>query len=143
MKVSGADDLVETPQETSIEVIAGYKNDILLAKKSTFEEKMFIKVLNELDKTYETASSKEDLEKLIKTNNYKFVIFDKEYTDLDVATFSSMVKELNNSKEFKSKLVLVTKPNTDIDENDTILVDEVINEKITKELLTTVFEKLS
>ncbi len=154
MKVSGADDLVETPKPKRVmkvsgaddlveTAITGYKTDVLLAKKSAFESKMVIKTLGEIDKTYELATSKENLEELIKANNYKVVMFDKDYTDLDITQFSSMVKDLNGTKEFKSKLVLLNKPTAEIDENDSTLVDEVINEKINKELLTAVFEKLS
>ena len=154
MKVSGADDLVETPKPKRVmkvsgaddlveTAITGYKTDVLLAKKSAFESKMIIKTLGELDKTYELATSKENLEELIKANNYKVVMFDKDYTDLDITQFSSMVKDLNGTKEFKSKLVLLNKPTAEIDENDVTLADEVINEKINKELLTAVFEKLS
>ncbi|MEA3228676.1 MAG: hypothetical protein U9P38_06375, partial [Campylobacterota bacterium] len=139
MKVSGADDLPDTP----IEKVEGYKADVLLAKKSAFESKIVIKALNELQKSYESVSSKENLEELIKINNYKTVIFDKDYTDLDIAEFSSMVKDLNDTKEFKSKLVLLNKPSAEIDTDDNNLVDEVINEKVSKELLASVFEKLS
>ena len=137
MKVSGADDLLEVSKTT------GYKADVLVAKKSAFESKIVGKFLGELDKTYELVTSKENLEELIKTNNYKVVMFDKDYIDLDITQFSAMVKELNSSKEFQSKLVLFTKPTMELDVNDITLVDEVINEKINKELLASVFEKLS
>jgi len=158
MKVSGADDLEDTPKPKRVMKVSGaddleapkndtpaigYKADVLLAKKSAFESKLIVKTLGELNKNCELSSSKENLEDLIRANNYKVVMFDKDYPDLDLVEFTSMIKDLNSTKEFPSKLILLNKPTAEVDENDATLVDEIINEKINKELLTTVFEKLS
>lgn len=69
-----------TEEESSEEVAqtVQYTADILLAKKSPFETKLFTKLLDALGYSYETAASSDELNEKIQSNAYRAILFDKE-----------------------------------------------------------------
>ena len=121
---------------------ASFKADILLAKKSPFETKLFVKLLNSLGYTYETANTTEELTNMIKDDAYKVIMFDKEFEDLDLEGFSSLVKETNIGRELDTYLILVNSTSSIEDNNDDALyVHEIIKNVVNRDLLRLLFEK--
>ncbi|MBU1659359.1 response regulator [bacterium] len=125
----------ETPQKAS------YKADILLAKKSHFEAKLYIQILESLGYTYEVANDVNELEELTKESIYKLVLIDKEYDGLDLVHFSSAIKEKNVSSSLTTYLVLITDPSTPENQEDAVCVHEIIKNVVNKDLLRLIFEK--
>jgi signal transduction histidine kinase/CheY-like chemotaxis protein len=117
------------------------KADILLAKKSSFETKLFIKILDSLGYTYEVAKSTSELKEMAKNNNYKLILFDKECDGLNLSEFASIVNTTNEISGLKTYLVLINDTSMSLDPNDSTYVDETIKNVVNKDLLRLVFEK--
>ena len=131
-----------TADESSTTKKASFKADILLAKKSPFETKLFVKLLNSLGYTYETANTTEELTNMIKDDAYKVIMFDKEFEDLDLEGFSSLVKETNIGRELDTYLILVNSTSSLENNNDDALyVHEIIKNVVNRDLLRLLFEK--
>ena len=121
---------------------AEYRADILIAKKSNFETKLYTKVIEGMDGlSYEVASSLIDFEELIQNYSYKVVLFDKEYSNLNVEDVSSSIRELSSSNNLDTHIVLVDdsleKNTSKYSEN----VDEIIKNSVNKGLLRSLFTK--
>ncbi len=119
-----------------------YRADILIAKKSDFETRLYAKIIETIEGiTYEVASSPVDFEELINNYSYKVVLFDKEYNTLDVEKISSIIRKLSASGGLDSHIVLVG----GLDEKEALrykkYVDEVINNVINRDLLKSLFIK--
>lgn len=119
---------------------AAYKADILIAKKSNFEAKLYNKIIESIgDISCETASSLAELQELIKHNSYRVVLFDKEYNGLSVADISSSIREKNSADKLESYIVLVDdsleKNGSDYKE----YVDEIIKNTVNKDLIKSLF----
>ncbi|MCK9455638.1 ATP-binding protein [Sulfurimonas sp.] len=126
---------VEHPDE------AEYRADILLAKKSDFETRLYTKIIEGMGLTYEVVSSPIDFRELVENYSYKVVLFDKEYDDLDLANISSGIRNLSSSSGLDSHIVLI---DDSIDKNATQqqeYVDEIINNVVNRELLQSLFNK--
>lgn len=126
---------VEHPDE------AEYRADILLAKKSDFETRLYTKIIEGMGLTYEVVSSPIDFRELVENYSYKVVLFDKEYDDLDLANISSSIRNLSSSSGLDSHIVLI---DDSIDKNATQqqeYVDEIINNVVNRELLQSLFNK--
>ena len=117
-----------------------YTADILLAKKSLFETKLYVKLLNDLGYTYKDVHNVDDLHDEIKNNSYKVILFDKEFDNLDLTTLSSEIKNSNEKTGLDSSLVLIS-DSADRDPNDELYVHEIISNIINKDLLRLLFEK--
>ena len=133
--------IVEEVEETIEEEIFTFKADILLAKKSTFEAKLYIKIITSLGYTYETASSSDELNNMILEDSYKLILFDKECEHLSLSAFSTIVKEANEKRNLESSLVLTTDSSTLENLDDAMHVNETIKNVVNKDLLKIVFEK--
>ncbi|MEA1983948.1 MAG: hypothetical protein U9N39_10425, partial [Campylobacterota bacterium] len=119
-----------------------YSSDILLAKKSKFEAKIFTKVLDTLGYNYQIANGVEELEEKISKESYKLVILDKESKGLNLESFSEQLKASNLSNGLDSKLLLITESSAPEDANDAIYTDETIKNIVNRDLLRLVIEKL-
>ncbi len=137
--------IVQEAQEepTAIEenIKKTFKADILIAKKSSFESRLYIQLLIALGYTYEVAHSLEELETLVKENTYKLVLFDKEIEDLDIAKLSAIIKESNTQSGLNTYLVLTSDPKTPEEQDDALYVHEIIKNVVNKDLLRLIFEK--
>ncbi len=116
-----------------------YKADIILAKKSPFETRLFQKVLDSLGYSYEIANSVAQLESMIADNNYKIVLFDKELKNLNLEAFTKLVKTINKQSGLPSYLVLMN--NSEDNSDDIAYVHETIRNIVNKDLLRLVIEK--
>jgi len=118
-----------------------FKADILIAKKSSFESKLYIQLLLALGYTYEVAGDIKELESLTKEHSYKLVLFDKELAGLDIPVLSSIIKEENKKSGLTSYLVLISDQKTAESQDDALYVHEIIRNVINKDLLRLIFEK--
>ena len=118
-----------------------YNADILLAKKSPFEIKLFTKILNTLGYSFDIVNSAEDLESKAQNNFYKVILFDKEYEILTLETFADTIHATYKEKGLKTALVLITDLLDLEDENDREYVDEVMQNVIDKEMLHSILKK--
>jgi len=117
-----------------------YKSDILLAKKSNFESKLFTKILDSLDYSYEVVNNTNRLKDALSANSYKVILLDNECNDLNLESTSKLIKSTNEAKDLDSKLVLITDPSmVDLDVSN--YADETIKNIVNKDLLRLVIEK--
>jgi signal transduction histidine kinase/CheY-like chemotaxis protein len=116
-----------------------YKADIILAKKSPFETKLFQKVLDSLGYSYDIARSSAELESMIADNNYKVILFDKELAHLNLPQFAQLVKSTVQASGLESYLVLMN--NGENNSDDIAYVHETIRNIVNKDLLRLVLEK--
>ncbi|MDF1875887.1 response regulator, partial [Sulfurimonas sp. SAG-AH-194-I05] len=118
-----------------------YKADILLVKKTAFESKLYTKILNSLEYTYDTVSSTEDLMQKINANIYKTILFDKDYEKMNLKEFFDTIQSLRSKTSLSTKLILMSSSDATDDMEDINYVDEIIDNAINKELLRTLFAK--
>jgi len=118
-----------------------YTADILLAKKTPFETKLFTKLLDSLGYSYETAASSDDLNSKIEHGAYKVILFDKESEKLDLISFTNFIKSQNESKGITSALVLIVDPSMPEDTMDSSYVDVTMKNIVNKDRLRDIIEK--
>ncbi len=119
-----------------------YRADILIAKKSAFEARLYTKIIETIDGlTYEVASSLVNFEELIDNYSYKVVLFDKEYTGLDIAKVSSSIKKLCDKNGLSSHVVLIDDSIQKDSSKHIAHVDEIISNKVNKDLLKSLLTK--
>jgi signal transduction histidine kinase/CheY-like chemotaxis protein len=121
---------------------ATYTADILLAKKSPFETKLFAKLLQSIGYDFDIASSQEELDEKIKNNAYKLVLFDVESDNFNLKKFAAFVKEITEQKGIQTHLILIKDALSDTVSNDAKeSVDEVIANVVDKQLLEKILKK--
>jgi len=133
--------VIETKEVEQISEKQKYKADILLAKKSMFESKLYIQLLKSLGYTYEIAHTTQELEELSSANTYKLVLFDKELDGLNLEKLSNDIKVSSKDSGLISYLVLISDPALKEDSDDVLYVHELIKNVVNKDLLRLVFEK--
>lgn len=138
------EDIIEKEEEVNIpieDVLPEYKADILLAKKSSFEAKLFARLLKSLNYSFDIVNSKEQIQEHIKQSTYKVILFDKAYQENTLAEFSTQIKDSNDKTKLKTNLILISDPlNTD-ENDDNLYVQEIIESVVNKDSLKIVFEK--
>ncbi|MFA5234723.1 MAG: ATP-binding protein [Sulfurimonas sp.] len=140
--MSAQDVLVEKLSEAEGHTVPEYRADILIAKKSAFETRLYTKVIEAMEGlTYEVASSLVDFQELINNYSYKVVLFDKEYSDLDVAEIASSIRKLSASNGLESHIVLVDDSIQKDASSKKEHVDEIINNVVNRDLLKSLFAK--
>ncbi len=136
-----------TQPEQNVEVVqepsqnATYKADILLAKKSYFESKLYTKLLAPLGYTYDVALGLDELKSLAKQNSYKLILFDKELEGLQIEEFSAAIQKENRKSGLSTYLVLISDSKTQEDDDDALYVHEIIKNVVNRDLLRLIFEK--
>lgn len=131
--------LVDEPQE--VKAKPSYKADILLCKKSVFESKLYIQLLQTLGYTYDVAKDLDELKELTANGSYKLILFDKEIDGLDLEVFSQSVKNFSNETGLDTYLVLINDAMTPENSDDALYVHELIKNVVNKDLLRLIFEK--
>jgi CheY-like chemotaxis protein len=126
-----ADDTAQMPSPSQ------YDADILLAKKSPFENRLFKSILDDLGYSSISVDGSNALEESLENKKFKLVLFDKETQGLDIANISSIIK----GKGTDTALVLMIDPAFEAEDSDTNYVHEIIKNVINKDLLRLVFEK--
>ena len=125
------------PVTTPAHQRSSYDADIVFAKQSILERKLFARILDDLGYTYVSIDNAEDLHKHIKEKHYKLALFDKGLANLNLKELSDIIRS-NNSD---ISLVMLVDPSVDNDPNDAMYVHEMIKNIINKDLLRLVFEK--
>jgi len=128
-------------EPAKMQEIFEYKADILLAKKSFFEGKLYVKIIESLGYTYNLASTSQELEDMVKSNSYKLVLFDKELEEFSLSEFSALIAEANKPRNLDSYLVQIVDASASSNPGDKLLVHETIKNVINKDLMRLVFEK--
>lgn len=118
-----------------------YKADILLAKKSLFESKLFAKLLDSMGYSYDIAQTNEEIQNFIDASTYKVILFDKECEELSLPLFSKKIKDSNDKKQLHTSLILISDPSSPDSPEDKVYVHETIKNVVNKDLLRLVFEK--
>lgn len=118
-----------------------YKADILLAKKSSFEAKLYTQILKSLNYSYEVVNTHEELQAHTKESQYKIVLFDKELEELNLSELSDNIKDRNNASGLKTSLILIYHSSMQEEESDSKLVDETIQGIVNKESLQKILKK--
>ncbi len=114
-----------------------YDADILLAKKSSFENRLFKSLLDDLGYTSVVVDGIDALEDAVSTKKFKLVLFDKETSNLDIASLAGKIKDQDKD----TALVMMIDPSLEADASDVNYVHEIIKNIINKDLLRLVFEK--
>jgi signal transduction histidine kinase/CheY-like chemotaxis protein len=118
-----------------------YKADILLAKKSLFETKLYTKIFDSLGYSHVDVNSTQDLEDAIKSDRYKVVMYDKELGSVSTKKIKEQVEASNKKTNLDTKLILINDPSIIDSESDIESVDEIIKNVINKDFLGSLFEK--
>jgi len=114
-----------------------YDADILLSKKSSFENRLFKTILDDLGYSSVLVHGTAQMQEALSIQNFKLVLLDKEIEDLNLAELSETIK----SRGSDTSLVLMIDPAFEADETDSSYVHEIIKNIANKDLLRLVFEK--
>jgi len=129
----------ETPETPETTPSYNYNADILLAKKSPFETKLFAKLLDSMGYTYEIAKNQEELETKVTEGYYKVVLFDIETEEFNLEGFAKQVHQKSHESGIETALILIKDNFGDtLDAKTTAAVDEVIANIVDRELLETI-----
>ena len=113
------------------------KADIIMAKKSVIESKLFARLLDDLGYTYESVASSDALDEALQNGRYKLVLFDKELQGLSLERLNEEARAGNPDVS----LVMLVDPSKPEAPSDANYVHEIVRNVINKDLLRLVFEK--
>jgi CheY-like chemotaxis protein len=116
---------------------SAYDADILIAKQSPLEMKLFTRILDDLGYTYVSVNNVDELYSNVQSKRYKVALFDKGLASLNLKELSDIIRE--NDSDIS--LIMLVDPSLDNDKNDTLYVHEMIKNIVNKDLLRLVFEK--
>ena len=135
----------EIEEEVAVEVapVFEYKADVLVAKASPLESKLFSKLIEPLGYSLEIASSTQDLYAKIQEANYKVILFDKACEDMDVAMLHHIVQTQKEKTGLEIQLILMNNDASAADENDAQYVQRVINNVVSRDLLGLLLERFT
>ncbi len=131
------EDDIYADDTTDIPGASQYDADILLAKKSSFENRLFKSLLDDLGYTSIVVDGIDAIQDTLRSKKFKLVLFDKETDGLNISELAATVKTQNED----TALVLMIDPALEADESDANYVHEIIKNVINKDLLRLVFEK--
>lgn len=132
------------PSEVVAKIDEAYAADVLIAKKSGFETKLYTKVIDSLGisgLTYITASSVDGLADLVKNNSFKIVLFDKGCDGVDIEEIVAAIRDRSEYSLLKSTIALVDDGRGDDLTKYSSLVDTIVPNVINKDILDSLFTK--
>ena len=140
--------LQNPPKEKAAKVVEEkeikYKAHLLLAKKSTFESKMYTKTLDTIEGlTYDVAEDIMDFKMLLKENSYNIIMFDAGYKGLDLQKCSANIRDISELNKLNTKIVLIDDLAQKDTSTDKQYVDQIIKNELNRDTLKSLFEKLS
>jgi len=130
---------VQTPEKNGDKT--QYDYDILVAKKSSFERKLFAKLLNQFGYKYELVQSLDELHEHTQKHDYKVIIFDKALAGLHLESFAKEIRQHMQEKQLSTSLVLINDSDEKEHQEDSQYVDEQIKNLLNKSLLKQILEK--
>ena len=110
--------------------------DILLAKKSPIETKLFSMLLDELKLDYSTSKTFDALIKDLKAKQPRMILIDKEMPNMDFAILKETISTLDNTS-----VVMMVDPAAQENTENNEIADEIINNLVNKDLLRLIVEK--
>ena len=110
--------------------------DILLAKKSPIETKLFSMLLDELKLDYSTTKTFDTLIKDLKAKQPRMILIDKEMPDMDFAVLKETIESLDDTS-----VVMMVDPAAQENTENNEIADEIINNLVNKDLLRLIVEK--
>ncbi|MBN2816678.1 MAG: response regulator [Campylobacterales bacterium] len=135
------EEVYEEEAATTEEEQVQYDADILLAKKSPFEAKLFMKLLVSLGYSFHVADTTNELYSMLESGSYKVVLFDRGCRGVSLAELSRLVKERSDKTDLASALISIVETSSQEDEIDKEFVQESIKNIINKDLLRLVIQK--
>ncbi len=126
----------DEPGEAEVRPSA-FDADILIAKQSPLELKLFARILDDLGYTYKSVSTFGAFEEEIQNRRYKLALFDKTLSGLNLKELYDIIRA--NSSE--TSLVMLVDPSSPENGEDAMYVHEIIKNVINKDLMRLVFEK--
>ena len=130
-------DITEPVETDETETDAAPTADIIMAKRSAIESKLFSRLLDDLGYTYETVSDADALETALENGRYKLVLFDKGLPGISLESLNRSALESDPD----TVLVMLIDPSKPEDAADAAYVHEIVRNVINKDLLRLVFEK--
>ena len=118
-----------------------YKADILVAKKSMFDIKLFEKVLKPLGYSYQVVKPEVKLSDNLNNSRYKVILFDKELENLELEKFTAKIKSNNKRDSLDTKLVLMTSDTQELEDAEKFNVDTILHNVISKDSVNIVLQK--
>jgi CheY-like chemotaxis protein len=131
------DDDIYSDELDEIPSASQYDADILLAKKSSFENRLFKSLLDDLGYTSVLVDGIDALDDALENKKFKLVLFDKETEGVSVEDISEKIKK----NDLDTALVMMIDPAFDAEDKDANYVHEIIKNVVNKDLLRLVFEK--
>ncbi len=113
-----------------------YSHDVLIVKRNPLERKLYLHLFDELEYKYDSASSFEELQEKLKTQNYKIILFDHDSIVKDVKHLRDII-----AQDVSTALVMLIDPAIDEDHINPDGVDEIIKNVVNKDLLRLIIEK--
>ncbi len=107
--------------------------DILIAKKSSFENSLFAKVVEKLGYSYEMTDSFDEVLEKLDDKEYAVILIDAELDGMDIEKLRLHAKD--------TPIILVKDSMTKLDDSTVQKVDEVINNQASGDVLRLVLEK--
>lgn len=114
-----------------------YDANILIAKKTLLEDKLFCRILDNLGYSYESVRNISEFTSLLQEKRFQVALFDKELSDVNLIELSNTLKQHNSD----TALLMLIDSTTVLDDDDALYVHEVIQNVINKASLRKVFEK--
>lgn len=128
-------------EEQEVTITQTYGADILLAKKNSFEAKLYNRIFSTLGYSYEIVDNILNLNALIEEYNYKIILFDKELERLDINTLAQQVQKLNQESGLHTKLIMISSNTQNLSINEKVYLDDIIKNEPNKELLQKILQK--
>ncbi|WP_200763597.1 nitrate- and nitrite sensing domain-containing protein [Nitrosophilus alvini] len=113
------------------------KKDILIAKKTPVESKLFEKLIDELDFSSDIAGSFNELLEKIKEGGYRLILVDRELDGFDLQEIKNTIEASN----MKTPIILFIDPSATATEEEKSIFSDVIKNVVNKDLLRLVVEK--
>ncbi len=111
--------------------------DILIAKKTLLESKLFKKLTDSLDYHSDIVNSFDDLVRKLQNEKYKIIFIDKEIDGFSL----DKINELKMSANDKTKFILFIDSHQEPEQKDSEIFDEIVKNVINKDLLRLIIEK--
>ncbi|MDH5464325.1 MAG: response regulator [Thiovulaceae bacterium] len=131
---------LETQEEVEQEVIAESPSTkkVLIAKKTTLENRILSDMARKLGLEVVNASSVEELKSLLETQTIDMVLFDKEIPGLDVKDISDTIRASTNSH---AVIILMHDATLGSNDEDHFYVHDMISQRLNKDSFNAMIEK--
>lgn len=145
LEINDFDDIetLDEKAEPEIEEVVAepveYKADILLVNNNMFETKIYSKVLDSLNYSYDTVKMYQDVIDMQDNEIYKVVLFGDKEENNNISEFASLIKNRGETNHLQTGTILIS---DNMDYKDDSNIDGMIGTLINKNSLQKVLETL-